>query len=85
MEGGPASAECVRVVVRCRPLNKVEVSDGRKRAVNMDRQLQQASLKSLRHDAGMLFLHSLSSTPATAGGRVVCCLTFIQHVDLLTH
>ena len=47
MEGGPASAECVRVVVRCRPLNRVEVSDGRKRAVDMDRQVQQASIACL--------------------------------------
>lgn len=37
-----AAAECVRVVVRCRPLNKLENSDGRKRILEVDNELQQA-------------------------------------------
>lgn len=36
-----AAAECVRVVVRCRPLNKLETNDGRKRVVDVDTDLQQ--------------------------------------------
>ena len=32
----PDDTECVRVVVRCRPLNKQEVSDGRGQIVEMD-------------------------------------------------
>lgn len=37
-----AAAECVRVAVRCRPLNKLEISDGRKSIVEVDTSLQQA-------------------------------------------
>ncbi|KAA6421900.1 MAG: kinesin KIF3B [Trebouxia sp. A1-2] len=41
MDGSPASAECVRVVVRCRPLSSTETSEGRRRIVNVDAELQQ--------------------------------------------
>ena len=41
MDGSPASAECVRVVVRCRPLNSTETSQGRRRIANVDAELQQ--------------------------------------------
>ena len=42
-EAAPGGAECVRVVVRCRPLNSSEVSEGRQRIVSMDADLQQVS------------------------------------------
>ncbi len=39
---GPAStAECVKVVVRCRPLNSKEVAEGRQRIVDVDTALSQ--------------------------------------------
>ena len=44
MEAPSASAECVRVVVRCRPLNSTENRDGRRRIVSVDSELQQVSL-----------------------------------------
>lgn len=34
--GDSSKDECVRVVVRCRPLNKKEIEDGRSRIVDMD-------------------------------------------------
>jgi hypothetical protein len=37
-------AECVRVVVRCRPLNSTETADGRARAVFMDTKMGSVSL-----------------------------------------
>ncbi|KAL3141697.1 Envelope glycoprotein gp160 [Trebouxia sp. C0010 RCD-2024] len=39
-----AAAECVRVAVRCRPLNKLEISDSRKSIVEIDTSLQQAGV-----------------------------------------
>lgn len=38
-----AESECVRVVVRCRPLNSKEIEDGRQRIVDMDLKLGQVS------------------------------------------
>ena len=41
---GPAStAECVKVVVRCRPLNSKEVAEGRQRIVDVDTALSQVN------------------------------------------
>lgn len=40
-----ANAECVKVVVRCRPLSSKEVDDGRQRIVDMDLKSGQISIK----------------------------------------
>lgn len=37
--------ECVKVVIRCRPLSTKENSDGRKRIVNMDDRTRQVLLQ----------------------------------------
>lgn len=44
-------AECVRVVVRCRPLNSKETADGRSRIVEMDKRQGQVTLQN-KADAG---------------------------------
>jgi len=41
----PAPAECVRVVVRCRPLNARELADGRQVIVGVDTKTAQVSLR----------------------------------------
>lgn len=46
-----ADAECVRVVVRCRPLNEREKADGRTRIVDMDRKSGQVVLRNSKADA----------------------------------
>ncbi|KAF6260559.1 P-loop containing nucleoside triphosphate hydrolase protein [Scenedesmus sp. NREL 46B-D3] len=46
-----ADAECVRVVVRCRPLNEREKADGRTRIVDMDNKSGQVVLRNARADA----------------------------------
>lgn len=46
-----ADAECVRVVVRCRPLNDKEKADGRARIVEMDKRQGQVTLQN-KVDAG---------------------------------
>jgi kinesin family protein 3/17 len=43
--GGKADTECVRVVVRCRPLNSREQADGRARIVEVDKQRGQVTLQ----------------------------------------
>ncbi|CAG9463621.1 unnamed protein product [Pedinophyceae sp. YPF-701] len=48
--GGAASSECVKVVVRCRPLNDKEVSDGRTRIVDMDTKMGQVSIRNPKAD-----------------------------------
>lgn len=45
-------AECVRVVVRCRPLNGKEKGDGRTRIVEMDKGGGQVTLRASAPDAG---------------------------------
>lgn len=42
----PAPSECVRVVVRCRPLNEKERVEGRQRIVDVDQKLGQVVLRS---------------------------------------
>ena len=44
-------SECVRVVVRCRPLNSKETADGRSRIVEIDRKGGQIVLKNPKADA----------------------------------
>ena len=70
MEASPAGAECVRVVVRCRPLNRSETSDGRKRIVDMDRQMQQvrclAASRTLCCLAAFFERHCSEQQPARA-------------------
>lgn len=46
-----ADAECVRVVVRCRPLNSKETADGRARIIEMDKRQGQVTLQN-KADAG---------------------------------
>jgi kinesin family protein 3/17 len=46
-----ADAECVRVVVRCRPLNEREKADGRTRIVDMDKKSGQVVLRNAKADA----------------------------------
>ena len=43
--------ECVRVVVRCRPLNNKETADGRQRIVVMDKKTGQLTLKNPQGDS----------------------------------
>ena len=45
-----ANAEAVKVVVRCRPLNGKEVSDGRERIVDMDTKIGQVMLRNPKAD-----------------------------------
>ena len=48
---GPGrSPECVKVVVRCRPLSQGEMSDGKKGIVNMDTKLGQIAIKNPKLD-----------------------------------
>ena len=48
---GPGSSpECVKVVVRCRPLSQGEMSDGKKGIVNMDTKLGQIAIKNPKLD-----------------------------------
>jgi len=52
---GPApktDSECVRVVVRCRPLNDKENRDGRTRIVEMEKRQGQITLHNKQADAG---------------------------------
>lgn len=42
-KGKKPGGECVKVVVRCRPLASREISDGRQRIVDMDPQTGQVS------------------------------------------
>lgn len=44
-------AECVKVVVRCRPLNSKETNDGRERIVEMDTKTGTVILKNPKSDA----------------------------------
>lgn len=37
MSGLPKKEECVRVVVRCRPMSSKEQADGRQKVVDMDK------------------------------------------------
>ena len=37
MSGLPKKEECVRVVVRCRPMSSKETADGRQKVVEMDK------------------------------------------------
>jgi len=43
--------ECVKVVVRCRPMNTKEINDGRQRIVDMDLTLGQVSVRNPKLDA----------------------------------
>ena len=45
-----AAAECVKVVVRCRPLNAKEEQAGRQRIVRIDRELGQITIDSVKKD-----------------------------------
>jgi kinesin family protein 3/17 len=47
-----ADAECVRVVVRCRPLNRQENTDGRGRIVDMDKQRSSITLTASSGSSG---------------------------------
>eukprot|EP00898_Chlorokybus_atmophyticus_P006255 jgi/Chlat1/6630/Chrsp482S00879 len=49
--GGNGAGECVRVVVRCRPLASKEVADGRQRVVEVDGSLGQVVVRNPRLDA----------------------------------
>lgn len=61
-----ATAECVRVVVRCRPLNKLETSDGRRPIVGVDTELQQAGSSGCCSRLGVLaFAQRTSSSSST--------------------
>uniref|UniRef100_A0A061QII0 Kinesin-like protein kif3b n=1 Tax=Tetraselmis sp. GSL018 TaxID=582737 RepID=A0A061QII0_9CHLO len=42
--------ECVKVVVRCRPMNEKEIQEGRQRIVDMDLELGQVSLRNPKLD-----------------------------------
>eukprot|EP00899_Mesostigma_viride_P027813 jgi/Mesvir1/8216/Mv12506-RA.2 len=44
------SAECVKVVVRCRPLSSKEIADGRQRIVDMDEKIGQITIKNPKAD-----------------------------------
>lgn len=44
--------ECVRVVVRCRPLNSKEKEDGRVKVVSVDSSRGEISLINLKGDTG---------------------------------
>ncbi|XRA99031.1 kinesin-like protein [Pycnococcus provasolii] len=50
-DANAGGSECVRVVVRCRPLNSKEKEDGRKRVVDMDTKAGTVVLKNPKADA----------------------------------
>jgi len=41
----PKAAECVKVVVRCRPMNDQEISDGRQQVLFMDKDTAMAHIQ----------------------------------------
>jgi kinesin family protein 3/17 len=45
------ASECVKVVVRCRPLNSKELADGRERIVDMDPRNGSVTLRNPKADA----------------------------------
>lgn len=47
-----SSSECVKVVVRCRPLSQKEVDEGRQRIVDMDLSAGQISVRNAKAGAG---------------------------------
>lgn len=49
---GKADSECVRVVVRCRPLNGKETGDGRQRIVDVDTKSGQIAVRNPAADGG---------------------------------
>jgi len=49
--GAKSSDECVKVVVRCRPMNNKEINEQRQRIVEMDLTLGQVSLRNPKLDA----------------------------------
>jgi kinesin family protein 3/17 len=47
-----SNSECVKVVVRCRPLSQKEVDEGRQRMVEMDLSAGQISLRNPKAGSG---------------------------------
>ena len=49
MSGLPKKEECVRVVVRCRPMSSKEKDDGRQKVVEMDKKRGSVRARCLWH------------------------------------
>jgi hypothetical protein len=61
-----STSECVKVVVRCRPLSQKEVDEGRQRVVEMDLSAGQISLRNPKAGSGeppKVFSFDLVRTP----------------------
>lgn len=57
MSGLPKKEECVRVVVRCRPMSSKETADGRQKVVEMDKKRGSVRAR-VAHDACVHTAHA---------------------------